>query len=637
MEDERPEPDTVASHDGDPACHNKLPPTNEPTISDQPMAEIGPEPDDEPAPDGSRCAEPLAPPTPPDDQSVTPPGELPAIEEQVEEVPAAGVLAPLADGTELLSAGGDRYRVVRQREDGCGYNLYEGERIDAEDVRQVWIWEESTPGERLQREAELLQAAPLSSAPLFIEWRASFEHDGRVYMATDAGPERTLQDLIASELAFARAVSILARVAAGLIHLNEHGLVHAAVCPSRILVDDRAIKLVGLDQTVPIGERASIPRSYAGYSAPEVAAGETLDAQTDVYGLGAILYHVTAGAPVPEEGIEFATGLPPGLPSGVPQILHRCLAPREQRFRSLRELHGELGKLLRRSRPLRAYEVAGASIIGLNPDRTTNEDAYGYLQGQMVDEEGVRNWGVYCLADGMGGMDAGEVASRMAVQEVIARAAERLGTGTATEEEHRTWPAEWIQAANTAVCAAMGRRGVEGGTTIVVVVALDRTVTLGHVGDSRLYRIRGSEAELLTRDHSLAMTYVIQGEITEAEARRHPDRNRLTRSVGGQSPLPPHHVDTLESRTGDSALLLDPDDALMLCTDGVWELLDDGELAQEVARAAGESLPQIAQRLLDRVLERGAPDNATVLLVRATEIAMAGTAGAALNHQDEGR
>lgn len=631
--EERPEPDSAASQDGEPACDKEVPPTNEPTTGHQPMGEKGPAPDDEPAPDGTQCAEP---PSPPDDQSVTPPGELPAIEEQVEEVPAAAVLAPLADGTELQAAGGDRYRVVRQREGGYGYNLYAGERIGAEDACQLWIWEEATPGERLGQEAAVLQATRLSSDPLFFKWRASFEHDGRVYMATDAGPEETLQDVIGPEMEFVRAVSILARVAAGLMHLNEHGLVHAAVRPSRILVDDRVVKLVGLDQTVPINERASTPRSYAGYSAPEVAAGESLDAQTDIYGLGAILYHVTVGTPIPEVGIELATGLPSGLPSGVPQILHRCLGPREQRFRSLRELHYELGKLLRRSRPLRAYEVAGASIIGLNPDRTTNEDAYGYLQGQMMDEEGVRNWGVFCLADGMGGMDAGEVASRISVQEVIARAAERLGTGTATEEEHRTWPAEWIQAANTAVCDAMDRRGAQGGTTIVVVVALDQTVTIGHVGDSRLYRIRGSKVELLTRDHSLVMTYVMQGEITEEEARRHPDRNTLTRSVGGQSLLPPYHIDTLESRTGEESLLVDPDDVLILCTDGVWELLEDVELAQEVSRA-GESLPKLAQRLLDRVLELGAPDNATVLLVRSVAVAIAGTGYATLNEEEEGQ
>ena len=624
--EECPAPHTIASQDDEPARDNELP-TREPTTCDQPIAETGPEPSDQPAPEDAICAEP---PSPRDAKSATRPGELPALEEQVEDAPVVGVLAPVADGAELQTAGGDRYRVVRQRDDGYGYNLYIGERIATEDARRLWIWEDAARGERLEKEAKLLRAPRLASDPVFFTCRDCFEHDGRCYMVTEAGPDQTLRDVIGPELELARAVSVLARVTAGLIRLNDDGFVHTAVRPSRILVDDHAVKLVGLDQTVRTNERASTPRSYPGYSAPEVAAGDSLDAQTDTYSLGAILYHATVGTPVPEAGIELATGLPSGLPPGVPQILHRCLGPLEQRFGSLRDLHRELGKLLRRSRPRRAYEVGGASIIGLNPERITNEDAYGYLLGQMMDEEGIRNWGVFCLADGMGGMDAGEVASRVAVQEVLERAADSLKTGTGTKEEHRAWPAEWIQAANTAVCGAMTRRGVQGGTTIVVVVAIDDTVTVGHVGDSRLYRVRGPNPDLLTRDHSLAMTHVDQGDITEEEARSHPDRNRLTRSVGGQSPLPSYHVDTQDR------LPLDPDDVLILCTDGVWELLKDVELAQEVVRP-GESLPRLAQALLNRVLERGSPDNATVLLVRAGAVAVTGAGRAAADQEERGQ
>ena len=619
---DRTEPDTIASQDEERARDDELP-TREPTTCDQPIAETGREPSAQSAPDDDICAEPTSP---PDAKSVTRPDELPALEEQVEDAPVAGVLAPLADGIELQTAGGDRYRVVRRREDGYGYNLYLGERIETEDARPLWIWEDAARGEGLEKEAELLRSPRLASDPTFFTCRDCFEHDGRCYLVTEAGPEHTLQDVICPELEFARAVSVLARVASGLIHLHDAGFVHTAVRPSRILVDDHAVKLVGLDQTVRINERASTPRSYPGYSAPEVAAGDSLDAHTDVYSLGATLYHLTVGAPIPEAGIELATGLPSGLPPGVPQILHRCLAPVEQRFDSVGDLHRELGRLLRRSRPRREYEVAGASIIGLNPERSTNEDAYGYLLGQMMDEEGLRNWGIFCLADGMGGMDAGEVASRAAVQEVLTRAADSMKTGIGTKEEHRTWPAEWIQAANTAVCGAMTRRGVQGGTTIVVVVAIDDAVTIGHVGDSRVYRVRRCTPDLLTRDHSLAMTHVDQGDITEEEARAHPDRNRLTRSVGGQSPLPSYHIDTQDR------LPLDPDDVLILCTDGVWELLKDDELAQEVAHP-GESLPRLAQALLDRVLERGAPDNATVLLVRAAAFAITGFCRAASDQE----
>ena len=591
----------------------------------------------EPAPDEGRSTGTQASVSPPvsstDDESVLLRDELPIIAEEVEKVPADGILAPLPDGTELENAAGEGYRVVRQREEGYGYNLYVGERIGAEDAPQVWLWEEAASGGRLGREAELLQVTTLSASPLFLEWRESMEHDGRVYMVTEAGPERSLQDMIGRGLGFVQAISILARVAAGLAQLNEAGWVHAAVRPSRILVGDH-VKVIGLAQTVRINEQASTPRSYPGYSAPEVAGGKSLDAQTDVYGLGAILYEVTAGARIPEEGVELTTGLPSGLPAGVPQILHRCLGPREGRFGNLRVLHRELAKLLRRSRPTLAFEVAGASIIGLNPDRTTNEDAYGYLQGQTMCDDGLRNWGVFCLADGMGGMDAGEVASRTAVQVVLAQASDRFGSGNSSAEvEQAEWPAEWIQAANTSVCDVMARHHAHGGTTVVVVVAVNETVTIGHVGDSRLYCIRGNQMELLTRDHSLAMTHVIQGDITEEEVRSHPDRNRLTRSVGAQSPLPPYHIDTLEIKTGRKDLLLAPDDVLILCSDGVWELMEDPELAESVT--GGQPLSKAAQELLALVLERGAPDNATVLLVRVVEAGVAGTGNRTPSNQEQ--
>ena len=590
-----------------------------------------PTPNDGEGTDAQASASPPASAT--DNQSVLSPGELPVIAEEVEKVPADGMLAPLSDGTELKTASGESYRVVRQREEGYGYNLYVGERIGVEDDPQLWIWEEAAPGERLGREAELLQTTAISAAPLFLEWRASMEHDGRVYMVSEAGPEQTLQDMIGCGSGFVQAVSILARVAVGLAQLNEAGWVHAAVRPSRILVGDH-VKLIGLDQIVRINEQASTSRSYPGYSAPEVAGGKSLDAQTDVYGLGAILYEVTTGARIPEEGVELTTGLPSGLPAGVPQILHRCLGPCEGRFGNLRVLHRELAKLLRRSRPMLAFEVAGASIIGLNPDRTTNEDAYGYLQGQTMYDDGLRNWGVFCLADGMGGMDAGEVASRTAVQVVLAQASDRFGSGNSSADvEQAEWPAEWIQAANTSVCDVMARHHAHGGTTVVVVVAVNETVTIGHVGDSRIYRIRGNQTELLTRDHSLAMTHVIQGDITEEEVRSHPDRNRLTRSVGTQSPLPPYHIDTLEIKTGRKDLLLAPDDVLILCSDGVWELVEDPELAE--ALTGGQPLPKVAQGLLALVLERGAPDNATVLLVRVVEAGVAGTGNRTPSNQEQ--
>jgi len=221
-------------------------------------------------------------------------------------------------------------------------------------------------------------------------------------------------------------------------------------------------------------------------------------------------------------------------------------------------------------------------------------------------------------------MEAGEVASQTAVQVALRRAVERLRDGAAIgEAELVAWPVEWVQAANEAVCEALTRHQARGGTTLLVVVLLNQTMTIGHVGDGRLYLVRGREPRLLTRDHSLAMLHVLQGEIAPEALRHHPDRNRLIRALGERTPLPLYYIDTLVTTTERPTLLLEPGDVLMLCSDGVWEPVEDVELVTAVAE--GQPLASAANRILSLVLERGAPDNATILLIRVAAVDVVGS------------
>ncbi len=270
---------------------------------------------------------------------------------------------------------------------------------------------------------------------------------------------------------------------------------------------------------------------------------------------------------------------------------------------------------------MRSFDVAGSSIIGLNPDRTTNEDAYGYVIGESANDDGSRSWGVFCLADGLGGMEAGEVASRTAVRAVLGYGCAGLGDGGAPmpEDGRGASPAEWIQAANTEVCKALSRCDARGGTTCIAVAILNQTVTVGHVGDSRLYLMRSGEARLLTQDHSLAMLQVLQGGIALGDVRHHPDRNSLTRTLGERTPLPSYQIDTLATTTERTDLTLHADDVLVLCSDGVWELVEEPELT-EALLDEDRPLAAAARRIMSLVLDRKAPDNATILMIRHTMI-----------------
>src|SRR6185503_16397279 len=119
---------------------------------------------------------------------------------------------------------------------------------------------------------------------------------------------------------------------------------------------------------------------------------------------------------------------PPVPLAGVPQILHRCLCSREARYPTMEELHRDLLRLARRSAPSASYSLAAATTIGLEPTRTTNQDAYACLTGHLDCEAGRQAWAIACIADGMGGMSAGEVASEVAVKTVLAGAASGLAS-----------------------------------------------------------------------------------------------------------------------------------------------------------------------------------------------------------------
>jgi protein phosphatase len=256
------------------------------------------------------------------------------------------------------------------------------------------------------------------------------------------------------------------------------------------------------------------------------------------------------------------------------------------------------------ARPGLALEAWGATDVGLK--RRLNEDVF------LVDEE----MGVYLVADGMGGHAAGEVASRLAADEII----RTLANHTAMASD--TWPEHWNMArsatANLLVDAVLAghdrvTRAVKRdtnlrgmGTTVVVAVhpPNSRTLIVCHVGDSRAYRLRSDGFELLTEDHSWVHEQVSAGFLSEEAARSHPLKNVVTQALGGGSEP---RVDILETE-------LDEDDLYLLCSDGLNSMLTDEEIAAIVSDT--ESLENTAKQLIDSANTRGGHDNISVVLMR---------------------
>lgn len=221
--------------------------------------------------------------------------------------------------------------------------------------------------------------------------------------------------------------------------------------------------------------------------------------------------------------------------------------------------------------------------------------------------------GLAVVADGMGGHQAGEVASGIAVDVVTHHVLHVLAQDRAKKDESVTVSVELkavsdaIARANSAIfehsqrspqCAGMG-------TTIVVTLFHGDKVSIAHVGDSRLYRLRESRLELLTEDHSLVQELVTRGLITPEEARSSINKNLVTRALGIEP--------TVDTQLNEHSLK--DQDLYLLCSDGLNDVLSDEAITQ-ILQEHADDLQQAANRLVAEANARGGPDNVSVALVR---------------------
>ena len=248
-------------------------------------------------------------------------------------------------------------------------------------------------------------------------------------------------------------------------------------------------------------------------------------------------------------------------------------------------------------------EVAGQTDVGRK--RAHNEDNFA-IYGE---------YGLYIVADGMGGHASGEVASQIAVDTL------RDFFSSTTDDPDRTWPYKMdrnrdyqenrlitgIKLSNLRIFEAArnndGQRGM--GTTIVAMMASKEGLYFAHVGDSRIYRIRDGRMDQMTEDHSLLNDYKKMKDLSPEEVENFPHKNVIVRALGMKDTV---KVDTRfeEPRSGD---------LLVLCSDGLAGPLTDEEIF-EVVMANAHDLTQATKALIDRANENGGPDNVTAILAR---------------------
>ena len=228
--------------------------------------------------------------------------------------------------------------------------------------------------------------------------------------------------------------------------------------------------------------------------------------------------------------------------------------------------------------------------------RRENQDSCAY---EIIENSSLA-WGVVC--DGMGGANAGDIASQMAVGTFRAHLQELKDIEgpppagdlllAAAEDANRV---VYLKAETDPDCVGMG-------TTLVGLILQDKDLWVVNVGDSRAYRINQTAIRRITRDHSVVEDLVAKGDLTPEQARNHPQKNLITRALGTSRRV---KADLFQES-------LEEGEWILLCSDGLINEVTDQEIHQEVL--AGGTPQEICQRLVTRTLDSGAPDNVTVVL-----------------------
>lgn len=249
-----------------------------------------------------------------------------------------------------------------------------------------------------------------------------------------------------------------------------------------------------------------------------------------------------------------------------------------------------------------ALEIAGFTDTGLTRDH--NEDYIGFDKGS----------GIAVLADGMGGHQAGEIASRMAVEEVLDQLKTLINMQTGrsvTGSQMLEFVSNTISSSNRKIFEASEANSIHSGmgTTVVAAVIKDSRLYAGHVGDSRLYLLRNRKLKRITKDHSLVQDLIDKGFYTENEARNASINHVVTRALGTSAEV---EVDILQQSAMQG-------DVFLLCSDGLSDMISDAMMQQVLARP-NASLDVKARRLVGLANHFGGKDNISLILIRVESL-----------------
>ncbi len=262
---------------------------------------------------------------------------------------------------------------------------------------------------------------------------------------------------------------------------------------------------------------------------------------------------------------------------------------------------------LPRETPPAPPAIVAAAMRHIGQIRETNQDSIYTLISSIPRETGDAILGLFIVADGMGGHAGGEIASRMAVSAVARRIIADLlvpAIEGAINVSLQALMVEAVQEANRTIWDQARLTGSDMGTTCTAALLLGRSLYIGHVGDTRAYLIDARGIHQLTSDHSAVGRLIDMGQLDPSEARDHPLRSQLYRTVGQH---PEIAVDLVFQPIGDATHLL-------LASDGLWGCVDDAAMLRIIQTI--DSPQRAVRALVDAANRAGGPDNISAVLVR---------------------
>lgn len=459
----------------------------------------------------------------------------------------------------------------------------------------------------LKDESELLTSLQSDVFPKALDY---FMENGKEYLILEYPAGERLSELLSGKkFDDNTSVGLAIELCQAVGRLHQKGYAHLDIDPNNIFFQENKRRLLTSTRSRKLGTQCHDCLTSDGYSAPELYKGADVlaDSRSDIYSIGAVLYAMITGRVSP------AGGSLPDVLSNIPQpelarILLSCLAANpELRYKTTDDLQQRLVAYQARPKHNLRFDTAILSDIGMV--RRNNEDCGLAFDAVVWRESQAESLGLYVVADGMGGEQAGEVASNKAIAEIWRMVSESLNA---------TAPAD----CNGLVRAAIEKANKEiyllardnptlssMGTTVTLGLRRGKDLYLGHVGDSRAYLIRDGNIQQLTEDHSLVAGLIKAGIITPAEAKTHPDRSKIFRSLGNS---PNVFIDSYR----EEKLTLQAGDGLLFCTDGLVNNVSDDQLLAELTKAS--TTHATCAQLVTLANKAGGDDNVTVIVVKTS-------------------